>query len=197
MARRRHRTPHPCRSGRWLTCPGRRGVSPERKWLEVSQAGPAGRRRGPLARSRALVSRRPGAERGVRRGRSAPGDQRQQPRLHPPCPGPAISRPSRTTAKSLAMRETALGEDHPDVAQSCNNLAELYRALGRYDEAEPLHRRALEIREKRFGPDHPSGRPDPEQPRRALRHPGALRRGGAALSAGARDPRSPPMATTI
>jgi hypothetical protein len=29
------------------------------------------------------------------------------------------------------MREAALGPDHPDVAPSCNNLAELYRVLGR------------------------------------------------------------------
>ena len=31
--------------------------------------------------------------------------------------------------EALAMRESALGADHPDVAQSCNNLAELYRVL--------------------------------------------------------------------
>src|SRR5918996_2879057 len=57
--------------------------------------------------------------------------------------------------ESLAMRESALGADHPDVAQSCNNLAELYRVLGRYAEAEALHRRAVQIREARFGESHP------------------------------------------
>ena len=57
--------------------------------------------------------------------------------------------------ESLAMREAALGPDHPDVAQSCNNLAELYRVLGRYPDAEPLHQRALEIREAAFGAKHP------------------------------------------
>ncbi len=41
--------------------------------------------------------------------------------------------------------------EHPDVAQSLNNLAELYRVQGRYAEAEPLYQRALAIREKALG----------------------------------------------
>jgi hypothetical protein len=36
-----------------------------------------------------------------------------------------------------------------------NNLAELYRQQGRFDEAEPLQLRALGIVEKALGPDHP------------------------------------------
>jgi tetratricopeptide (TPR) repeat protein len=47
--------------------------------------------------------------------------------------------------RSLAIREQALGAEHPDVAQSLNNLAELYRAQGRYAEAEPLYARSLAI----------------------------------------------------
>ena len=40
---------------------------------------------------------------------------------------------------------------------SClNNLAGLYRAQGRYEEAEPLYRRALAIAEKALGPEHPN-----------------------------------------
>jgi tetratricopeptide (TPR) repeat protein len=45
--------------------------------------------------------------------------------------------------------------DHPYVATSLNNLALLYGAQGHYAAAEPLHRRALAIREKTLGPDHP------------------------------------------
>jgi tetratricopeptide (TPR) repeat protein len=41
------------------------------------------------------------------------------------------------------------------VATSLNNLAELYRTQGLYAQAEPLHRRALAIREKALGPEHP------------------------------------------
>jgi len=40
--------------------------------------------------------------------------------------------------RSLAIREKAVGPDHPDVAQSLVNLAALYRKTGRDKEAEPL-----------------------------------------------------------
>jgi len=49
-----------------------------------------------------------------------------------------------------------LGPDHPDVATSLNNLAELYGTQGKYAEAEPLYNRALEIDEKFLGSDHPT-----------------------------------------
>ena len=57
--------------------------------------------------------------------------------------------------RSLAIWEKQLGRDHPDVATSLNNLADLYQAMGRYAEAEPLYRRSLAIREKQLGRDHP------------------------------------------
>ena len=41
------------------------------------------------------------------------------------------------------------------VAFHLDNLAELLRVSNRFDEAEPLYRRALAIREESFGPDHP------------------------------------------
>src|ERR1700737_4967684 len=56
----------------------------------------------------------------------------------------------------LAIREKALGHDHPDVASSLNNLAELYDEQGRYADAEPLYQRSLAIREKALGRDHPA-----------------------------------------
>jgi tetratricopeptide (TPR) repeat protein len=57
--------------------------------------------------------------------------------------------------RALAIDETRLGLDHPDVARDLNNLAELLRATNRLAEAEPLLRRALAIDEVKFGPDHP------------------------------------------
>jgi tetratricopeptide (TPR) repeat protein len=45
--------------------------------------------------------------------------------------------------RALAIREKTLGPDHPDVAQSLNNLALLYDQQGRYADAEPLYKRAL------------------------------------------------------
>jgi CHAT domain-containing protein len=58
--------------------------------------------------------------------------------------------------QALFIRGEALGKDHPDFAQSLNNLAELYRNQGRYAQAEPLYQRALVIDEKVLGKDHQS-----------------------------------------
>lgn len=41
------------------------------------------------------------------------------------------------------------------VAATLNNLAVLYGKRGKYKDAEPLCKRALEIREKVLGKDHP------------------------------------------
>ena len=57
--------------------------------------------------------------------------------------------------RARAIREKALGPEHPDTATSLNNLAGLYRAMGDYAQAEPLYQRALAIREKALGPEHP------------------------------------------
>ena len=64
------------------------------------------------------------------------------------------SRPA--AERALELREKALGPEHPDVAQSLNNLANLYYYKGDYAKAEPLHKRALDIREKALGPEHPN-----------------------------------------
>ena len=57
--------------------------------------------------------------------------------------------------KTLAIREKALGPEHPSVALSLNNLAESYCTLGDSAKAEPLYRRSLAIYEKALGPEHP------------------------------------------
>ncbi len=56
----------------------------------------------------------------------------------------------------MALRRKLLGEEHPDIAQSLNNLAKLYYLQGRYIEAEPFYLQALEIFERRLGADHPN-----------------------------------------
>ncbi len=55
--------------------------------------------------------------------------------------------------EALAIREKALGPDHPDVANSLYNLAWLLLENGDYAEAKTLFSRALQIREHSFGPD--------------------------------------------
>jgi CHAT domain-containing protein len=57
--------------------------------------------------------------------------------------------------RSLAIREQALGANHPDVASSLNNLANLYHSQGQYSKAEPLYQRSLAIWEQALGANHP------------------------------------------
>jgi CHAT domain-containing protein/Tfp pilus assembly protein PilF len=69
--------------------------------------------------------------------------------------------------QALTLAEKLLGAEHPDVAKPLNNLAFLYYQLAYYrlasaeeqalyyDKAEPLYQRALAIKEKVLGPEHP------------------------------------------
>lgn len=56
--------------------------------------------------------------------------------------------------QSLALTEQIFGPDHRAVAEPMNNLAVLYRSMGRNSEAEPLYKRSLAINETALGPDH-------------------------------------------
>ena len=63
---------------------------------------------------------------------------------------------AKIAKRASALAEKDFGPDHPNVAQSLNNLALLYRAQGRYAAAEPLYKRSLRIYEKALGPDYPA-----------------------------------------
>jgi tetratricopeptide (TPR) repeat protein len=54
----------------------------------------------------------------------------------------------------LSATRQRFGEQHPDVANSLNNLALLYQAQEHYDQAEPLFFQALELRKCLLGQDH-------------------------------------------
>ena len=54
--------------------------------------------------------------------------------------------------RALAIREKALGPEHPDTATSLATLAILLQAQGDYAAARPLFERALAVREKVLGP---------------------------------------------
>ncbi len=56
----------------------------------------------------------------------------------------------------LSVTRSRLGEEHPHVAISLNNLAYLYNSQGRYTEAEPLYKQALDIAEITLGKEHPN-----------------------------------------
>ena len=48
----------------------------------------------------------------------------------------------------------SFGTHDPRYATSLSNLANLYRALGRYGDAAPLYKRSIRIMEKTLGPEH-------------------------------------------
>jgi tetratricopeptide (TPR) repeat protein len=54
-----------------------------------------------------------------------------------------------------AEAEKVLGPEHPDTLTSVSNLGLALSKRGKYEEAESMHRRALEGREKVLGPEHP------------------------------------------
>ncbi|MCX6842180.1 MAG: FxSxx-COOH system tetratricopeptide repeat protein [candidate division WOR-3 bacterium] len=58
--------------------------------------------------------------------------------------------------RSLKIRKKMFGPEHPDVAESLNNLGTTYAFQGRHAKAEPLLRRALSIWEKTLGPEDPN-----------------------------------------
>jgi serine/threonine-protein kinase len=57
--------------------------------------------------------------------------------------------------RALAIRETALGPEHPQVATILNNLAAAHRATGANAEAKALYEHGLAILENALGPEHP------------------------------------------
>ena len=48
--------------------------------------------------------------------------------------------------KALTIRINKLGEDHPDVATTYNNIANVYDSQGKYEEALDYYNKALTIR---------------------------------------------------
>jgi serine/threonine-protein kinase len=56
---------------------------------------------------------------------------------------------------ALKLRRQTFGAEHPAVAQSLNNLAEVVRKQGAHTAAESLYREALQMQLKLLGPEHP------------------------------------------
>ena len=57
--------------------------------------------------------------------------------------------------EALAMFKRLLGDEHPAVATSLNDLAWLYGSQGRYSDAESLYVEALAMRKRLLGDEHP------------------------------------------
>jgi len=56
---------------------------------------------------------------------------------------------------ALETRLRLYGQNHAEVAESYEQMAQLRQSQYRFKEAEALYRRALEVRERRFGSEHP------------------------------------------
>jgi tetratricopeptide (TPR) repeat protein len=61
----------------------------------------------------------------------------------------------RELKRDIAAAEAARGPAHPEVASKLADLAALYRAQGRYSDAEGLYTRALTIQRNALGAGHP------------------------------------------
>jgi tetratricopeptide (TPR) repeat protein/tRNA A-37 threonylcarbamoyl transferase component Bud32 len=57
--------------------------------------------------------------------------------------------------QTLAMKESALGSEHPEVAVVFHNLAEVHDKTGDDEAAAELYERALAVFEDTLGPEHP------------------------------------------
>ncbi|MDP1563453.1 MAG: tetratricopeptide repeat protein [Pirellulaceae bacterium] len=57
--------------------------------------------------------------------------------------------------EALAIQSKVLGKEHPDYANSLNNLAILQHYMGRYELALPLFEESLDITHKFLGKEHP------------------------------------------
>jgi tetratricopeptide (TPR) repeat protein len=58
--------------------------------------------------------------------------------------------------RALKLEEASFGPDHPNVAISLNNLAQLFQATNRLAEAEPLLRRVVDILQNKGGDPFPN-----------------------------------------
>ncbi len=56
--------------------------------------------------------------------------------------------------RALALREAAVGPEHPSIGTELTFLADTYVATGDYAEATPLLERALRIQQAALGPEH-------------------------------------------
>jgi serine/threonine-protein kinase len=57
--------------------------------------------------------------------------------------------------RALALREKALGPEHPDVASSLQQLSSIAWWMGKYPQALEQAERALALKTKALGPEHP------------------------------------------
>ena len=58
--------------------------------------------------------------------------------------------------QSMTLLAQKLGQDHPEMAASWQQIGEFQETMGEYDKAVSLYKKALAILEKKRGPEHPA-----------------------------------------
>ncbi|MGD9948385.1 MAG: tetratricopeptide repeat protein [Desulfobulbus sp.] len=58
--------------------------------------------------------------------------------------------------ESMTVLAQKLGQDHPEMAHSWQQIGEFQETMGAYDKAVSLYKKALAILEKKRGPEHPA-----------------------------------------
>lgn len=61
----------------------------------------------------------------------------------------------KLATQAIELAQQYLGEKHPSYGYSLNNLAEIYRRMGRFAAAEPLYKQAVQIMQTAKGDSHP------------------------------------------
>ena len=122
----------------------RQGTSDLRDRGQQPRGGSLGH--GPARRSRAAL---PGVARDrgedARQGASGLRPRAQQPR------GAASGHGPERRGRAALREALAIGKGHPEYATWLNNLALVLQATGRFGEAEPLYREALQLAERTSG----------------------------------------------
>ena len=163
-----------CISGRWRS--GKRpGAGASRYGRQPQQPGRSVSRPGQLcARPSRCISGR---------WRSGKRPWGRSIRIRPPASTTwqAVSRPGQVRQaeplyqRALAIREKALGPEHPDTATSLNNLADLYRDQGKYAPGGAAVSAGAGDQGKGPGAGASRHGHQPQQPGRSVSRPGQLR----------------------
>lgn len=72
------------------------------------------------------------------------------------CAGERFGQAERVWGRSLQLKISILGSNHPAVAYTGNHLAGLHYLLGRYSEAEAYAKKCLQVYKIAHGSNHPS-----------------------------------------
>ena len=113
-------------------------------------------RQGQVRRGRAALPQGAGhPAQGAGRGPPRHGRQLQQPRGQPGCSRGSTPRPSRSTARPWPSASRCWARTTPTRPEATTTWRPTWMHQGKYAEAEPLLRKALAIRLKVLGEDHP------------------------------------------